>query len=74
MNPTLHDQLKKWRKAHIKEEKCEQKDKKCNEKQGICYQKPPKRTEKLSRRDVLDLMSVNRQTLSRGRGGAYRQR
>jgi len=74
MNPTLHDQLKQWRKAYMKEEKSEQKDKKCNEKQEICYQKPLKRTEKLSRRDVLDLMSVNRQTLSRGRGGAYRQR
>ncbi|MDO6851064.1 hypothetical protein Q4S57_24445 [Priestia megaterium] len=72
MNPTLRDQLKQWRKAHMKEEKREQKDKRCNKKKEICYQKPPKRIEKLSRRDVLDLMSVNRQTLSRGRGGAYR--
>lgn len=58
----------------MKEEKREKMDKKCNEKNEICSQKPTKRIEKLSRRDVLELMSVNRQTLSRGRGGAYRQR
>ncbi|MED4235812.1 hypothetical protein [Priestia megaterium] len=73
MNPTLHDQLRQWRKAHMKEEKRKQEDKKCNEKKENRYQKPPKRIEKFSTRDVLDLMNVNRQTLSRGRGGAYKQ-
>ncbi|MBU3569250.1 hypothetical protein IUK39_03535 [Priestia aryabhattai] len=48
-------------------EKCIQKDEKCDQKQE-------KRTEKLSTRDVMDLMGTNRQILSRGKGGAYRQR
>jgi len=43
MNPTLHDQLRQWRKAHMKEEKRKQEDKKCNEKKENRYQKPPKR-------------------------------
>ncbi|MGG3624381.1 hypothetical protein ABES25_12580 [Bacillus gobiensis] len=31
-----------------------------------------KRDEKLSERDLRDLMGIDRQILSRGRGGAYR--
>ncbi|MED3888162.1 hypothetical protein [Priestia aryabhattai] len=55
-------------------EKCSQKGENCYQNKHKCDQNQEKRTEKLSRRDVLDLMSINRQTLSRGRGGAYRQR
>lgn len=35
---------------------------------------PKKVTEKLSRRDLKDLMGCNRGTYTRGKGGAYRQR
>jgi hypothetical protein len=56
MNPTLHDQLKQWRKD-----------------KGV-VEKERKRTENLSTRDVMDLMGTNRQILTRGKGGAYRQK
>lgn len=61
-------------KGDMKVEKCSQKGENCYQNKHKCDQNQEKRTEKLSRRDVLDLMSINRQTLSRGRGGAYRQR
>lgn len=63
MNQTLRDQLKKWKNDRAVIEK-EKKD----------HPKKPKRTEKLSTRDIMDLMGTNRQTLSRGKGGAYRQK
>ncbi|WP_226639297.1 hypothetical protein [Priestia flexa] len=63
MNQTLRNQLKKWKNDRTVIEK-EKKD----------PPKKPKRTEKLSTRDIMDLMGTNRQTLSRGKGGAYKQR
>ncbi|WEA46831.1 hypothetical protein [Priestia aryabhattai] len=56
MNPTLHDQLKQWKKDKA------------------VVEKVIKRTENLSTRDVMDLMGTNRQILTRGKGGAYRQK
>ncbi|MGG0554864.1 hypothetical protein ABEY55_20025 [Priestia aryabhattai] len=77
MNPTLRDQLKQWKKdkaAVEKERKRNCKKKKCYQKQPKGYQKQEKRTETLSTRDVMDLMGTNRQILTRGKGGAYRQK
>lgn len=63
MNQTLRDQLKQWKNDRTVIEK-EKKD----------HQKKPKRKAKSSTRDIMDLMGTNRQTLSRGKGGAYKQR
>jgi hypothetical protein len=70
MNPTLRDQLKQWKKDKAAVEK----ERKRNKKKKKCYLKQQKHTEKLSTRDVMDLMGTNRQILTRGKGGAYRQR
>lgn len=64
---TLNDQLKKWKNenqqipAKKKEEKAPQKT----------WQKA--QSEKLSNRDIKELMGMNKQTLKRHKG-AYRQR
>jgi hypothetical protein len=70
MNPTLRDQLNQWKKDKAAVEK----ERKCNSKKKKCYQKQEKHTETLSTRDVMDLMGTNRQILTRGKGGAYRQK
>ncbi|MED4392510.1 hypothetical protein P4699_20295 [Priestia aryabhattai] len=70
MNPTLHDQLKQWKKDKATVEK----ERKRNEKKKNRYHKQEKRTEKLSTYDVMNLMGMNRQTLKRGKGGAYKQK
>lgn len=70
MNPTLRDQLNQWKKDKVAVEK----ERKRNSKKKKCYQKHEKRTETLSTHDVMDLMGTNRQILTRGKGGAYRQK
>ncbi|GAB1809809.1 hypothetical protein [Priestia megaterium] len=77
MNPTLRHQLNQWKKDKAtveKERKRNSKKKNCYQKQPKRYQKQEKRTETLSTRDVMDLMGTNRQILTRGKGGAYRQK
>ncbi|MDP1383026.1 hypothetical protein Q8G31_23930 [Priestia megaterium] len=77
MNPTLRDQLNQWKKDKAtveKERKRNSKKKNCYQKQLKRYQKQEKRTETFSTRDVMDLMGTNRQILTRGKGGAYRQK
>ncbi|ASP26457.1 hypothetical protein ACJGE4_09790 [Bacillus velezensis] len=39
-----------------------------------CCLKPSKKSQKLSKRHLEDLMGVNRPTYKRGRGGAFRQK
>ncbi|MCT6831631.1 MULTISPECIES: hypothetical protein [Bacillus amyloliquefaciens group] len=39
-----------------------------------CCLKPSEKSQKLSKRDLEDLMGVNRPTYKRGRGGAFRQK
>ncbi|WP_169864805.1 hypothetical protein [Sutcliffiella halmapala] len=58
MNRSLRDQLKKWEKQHGEQ------------KRGI---KPPTK-EKLSDRDLWELMGANGPRYVRKRGGAYTQR
>lgn len=77
MNPTLRDQLKQWKKDEAtikKERKRNSKKKNCYQKQPKRYQRQEKGTEILSTRDFMDLMGTNRQILTRGKGGAYRQK
>ena len=61
MSQQLRDQLKAYkRKNNIKTPHPDPKRK--------------KKTESLSQRDLEDLMGMNRQTLKRGRGGAYKRK
>ncbi|MGI8381682.1 hypothetical protein ACR0S4_24215 [Priestia megaterium] len=66
MNDSLRSQLKQWKKDHLEIKK----EKNVNEKNESLK----KRTEKLSERDILNLMGIGRPTYSRGKGGAYKQK
>lgn len=58
---TLQDQLNQWKKANgHKEMKTSKK-------------KRRRRSESLTAEDLRELMGVNRQTLRRGRGGAFKR-
>ncbi|UQD53317.1 hypothetical protein C0971_15770 [Bacillus methanolicus] len=65
MNLSFKDQLKEWQKLHgqITENP---KNKPENKKQST------KKTEKLSKSDLIYLMGMNRPRYSRGKGGAWR--
>jgi hypothetical protein len=65
MNPSLKDQLKQWQKLHG-QTKEKPKNKPENKKPAA------KKTEKLSKSDLIYLMGMNRPRYSRGRGGAWR--
>lgn len=68
MNPTLKDQLQQWKKLNNFRTKPAYKRKK------IRRQPVKRKTESLSRREWENIMGMNRQTLFRGRGGAFKQR
>jgi len=64
MNPSFKDQLKDWKQQH--QESTPKKKKKH-------HQKPQKRkSEKLSESDIKSLMGMNKHTLRRGKGGAWK--
>jgi cytochrome c553 len=65
---TLKEQLHKWNKKNnvLKEQKKKKRKKKAF--------RPKQYKEKLSDRDLQELMGIYRPTYSRGRGGAYRQK
>jgi hypothetical protein len=65
MNPTLRDQLKEWEKKNSFQRP--KKRKKDQEKKPVA-----KKTEKLSKSDLIFLMDMNRPRYFRGRGGAWR--
>jgi hypothetical protein len=62
MNPSLKEQLKEWEKLHGQKPKKKPSEKKL----------AAKKTEKLSKSDLIYLMGMNRPRYSRGRGGAWR--
>ncbi|WBL16434.1 hypothetical protein [Sutcliffiella sp. NC1] len=66
MNKSLRDQLKEWKKQHGFERQIKYK--------MINVTLSKKKEEKLSDRDLRELMGTNRPTYARGRGGAYRQK
>jgi hypothetical protein len=65
---TLKEQLHKWNKQNnvLKEQRKKKRKKKAS--------KPKQYKEKLSDRDLQELMGIRRPIYSRGRGGAYKQR
>lgn len=63
MHKSFHDQLKKWKKENMPEQKKSHANKK---------QAPKKNKEKFSKRDLHELMGTNKKVLHRGRGGAYK--
>jgi hypothetical protein len=62
MTRSLKDQLKQWKKEHMKDSprKVQHKNNTAKKKEG------------LSSRDIQDLMGTNMKTLRRGKGGAYK--
>ncbi|MDE3837919.1 hypothetical protein C0966_00660 [Bacillus methanolicus] len=64
MNPTLKDQLKEWEKKNSFH----------RPKKKHVEKKPAKKTEKLSKSDLIYLMGTNMPVYRRGKGGAFRQR
>ncbi|MGY3717050.1 hypothetical protein ACWE42_16170 [Sutcliffiella cohnii] len=66
MNKSLRDQLKDWKKQRALEKQSKYKKKNATPSK--------KKEEKLSDKDLRELMGTNRPTYARGRGGAYRQK
>ncbi|EIJ79129.1 hypothetical protein PB1_16269 [Bacillus methanolicus PB1] len=65
MNLSLRDQLKEWEKKNS----FQRPKKKPSEKKTAV-----KKTDKLSKSDLIYLMGMNRPRYSRGKGGAFRQK
>lgn len=63
MQKSFQEQLRQWKKDHmqVKEQR------KCKP-----VKRKPNKSEKLSQRELRDLMGMNRQILHRGKGGAYK--
>lgn len=70
MNKTFKEQLEEWQRKHKTKEQNKKKRNKTCKKCTDCKCKQ----EKLTQKDILDLMGVHRPTYSRGRGGAFKQK
>lgn len=66
MNKSLRDQLKDWKKQHGVSKRIIQKKRTSSN--------AKKKQERLSDKDLRELMGTDRPTYARGRGGAYRQK
>ncbi|MRX54827.1 hypothetical protein GJU41_12665 [Bacillus idriensis] len=62
MNDSFKEQLRRWKKDHQEVKQLRQVKKK----------QPAKKKEELSEGELVYLMGMNRKTLKRGRGGAYK--